>query len=96
MTMKEVDMKRKKLKILFFVLLVVLSVSGCGKKESKETKDTKDKKETVTKEEDPKALPKEKQMAKDIDSFGANVIDMPSGYYKLSTLSVKIDKAKTG
>lgn len=92
--MKEVDMKRKKLKILFFVLLVVLSVSGCGKKESKETKDTKDKKETVTKEEDPKALPKEKQMAKDIDSFGANVIDMPSGYYKLSTLSVKIDKAK--
>lgn len=92
--MKEVDMKRAKLKILFFVLLVVLSVSACGKKESKETKDTKDKKETVTKEEDPKALPNEKQMAKDIDSFGANAIAMSSGTYTLETSSIEITKAK--
>lgn len=88
-------MKRANLKIIFVVLLlVVLSVSACGKKESKDTKDTKDKKETVSKEEDTNALPKEKQMAKDIDSFGANAIDMSSGTYTLKTSSIEITKAK--
>ena len=95
MLAKEVDMKRTNLKIIFVVLLlVVLSVSACGKKESKDTKDTKDKKETVSKEEDTNALPKEKQMAKDIDSFGANAIAMSSGTYTLKTSSIEITKAK--
>lgn len=88
-------MKRANLKIIFVVLLlVVLSVSACGKKESKDTKDTKDKKETVSKEEGTNALPKEKQMAKDIDSFGANAIAMSSGTYTLKTSSIEITKAK--
>ena len=81
--------------LLFVIVLLSLCMFGCKGKDDKKSKE----KDTVVseeqdKEEDTNALPKEKQMAKDIDSFGANAIAMSSGTYTLKTSSIEITKAK--
>lgn len=85
----------KKRMVLVCILTGVIMSFGCGKKESDKkiistARETQEK--TETKRED--LLPDEKQMATDIDSFGANVINMKSGKYQLTTKKIKIDKAK--
>ena len=81
--------------LLVVIILLSLCMFGCKSKDDKEG----EKKDTVVsegqgKEEDTNALPKAKQMAKDIDSFGANAIAMNSGTYTLKTSSIEITKAK--
>lgn len=81
--------------LLVVITLLSLCMFGCKSKDDKkgEQKDTVVS-EGQGKEEDTNALPKEKQMAKDIDSFGANAIAMSSGTYTLKTSSIEITKAK--
>lgn len=81
--------------LLLIIVLTSLCMFGCKGKDDKKNKE----KDTVVsekqeKKEDTNALPKEKQMAKDIDSFGANAIAMSSGTYTLKTSSIEITKAK--
>lgn len=81
--------------LLVVIILLSLCMFGCKSKDDKKG----EKKDTVVsegqgKEEDTNALPKAKQMAKDIDSFGANAIAMNSGTYTLKTSSIEITKAK--
>ena len=92
-------MKKINLKLIYVsLLLVILSISACGKKENKESKEAKEAETKqdaeLAEEDDENALPNEEQMAKDIDSFGANAIDLSSGTYVLNTSKVEITKAK--
>lgn len=92
-------MKRGKQKIfLVCMLLSTIVITACGKKDNT---DIESKKETTIKQtqestiaEGDGSFPSENQMAKDIDSFGANVISLENGEYTLKTKSIKIDKAK--
>lgn len=81
--------------LLVVITLLSLCMFGCkGKDDNKGEKKDTVVSEEEGKEEDTNALPKEKQMAKDIDSFGANAIAMSSGTYTLKTSSIEITKAK--
>ena len=92
-------MKRIKKNIfLGCMLLAVIMISACGKKDNADIESTK---VTTIKETEESAnaegdgsFPSENQMAKDIDSFGANVISLENGEYTLETKAIKIDKAK--
>lgn len=92
-------MKRIKRSIfLGCMLLAIITVSACGKKDNADIKSTnvttiKETQES-TKVEGDGSFPSENQMAKDIDSFGANVISLENGEYILETKAIKIDKAK--
>ena len=76
----------------------IILISACGKNDKT---DIEGKKETLTEETQESTIaggdvlfPSEGQMAKDIDSFGANVISLKNGEYTLKTKSIKINKAK--
>lgn len=92
-------MQRGKRKIfLICMLLSTMIISACGKKDNKDIESTKETAIKNTREttiaEKEGSFPSENQMAKDIDSFGANVISLENGEYTLETKSIKIDKAK--
>lgn len=92
-------MKRiKRNAFLGCMLLAVITISACSKTdntdiESKTVTTIEEIQESTIAEGDG-SFPSENQMAKDIDSFGANVISLENGEYTLETKSIKIDKAK--